>query len=361
LRYGSTTFLTLSNPAYSAASSNLVWSGTVPSTVTIPAGQALSYVISNYQSGVGYRLDYDSSSKPSKIILPTTTVIHISALGVYDAPYPGGNLVSTPLNGSTLHVRVAVTDPFGSYDIYSVALDNDGPGTADDLTTTLIAANVVANDGCTKTYEYIWQTASTPGTYNISATAEEGTEGITDVAATSVTLAVQDTGTPSTAAFTSGSNGPTTNSYAANQTICVLINDADQNTDAAVAESLTAIVTSGTGDSEILTPTNSFIAQEVLPAPIGTNAAAGVPVDKEFMDSRFGAPRFVIEFTSIPGRVYTILYSSSINGPWKAATPSIAANATKTQWCDDGPPKTEAAPLSVSDRFYRVLVAPSNL
>jgi VCBS repeat-containing protein len=106
--------------------------------------------------------------------------------------------------------------------------------------------------------------------------------------------------------------------------------------------------------------TNSFIAQEVLPSPTGTNAASGVPIDREFVDLRIpGSPRFVIEFTSIPGRTYTILYSPSL-GNWKAATPSITANATKTQWYDDGPPKTDSQPLSTTNRFYRVLVAPSN-
>jgi hypothetical protein len=106
--------------------------------------------------------------------------------------------------------------------------------------------------------------------------------------------------------------------------------------------------------------TNSFIVQEVLPASTGTNAAGGVPIDREFMDLRIvGSPRFVIEFTSIPGRSYTILYSSTF-GNWKAATPSITANATKTQWYDDGPPKTDSQPLSATNRFYRVLVAPSN-
>ena len=36
------------------------------------------------------------------------------------------------------------------------------------------------------------------------------------------------------------------------------------------------------------------------------------------------------------------------------------ANATRTQWYDDGPPKTESKPLSATNRFYRVIVAPAN-
>jgi VCBS repeat-containing protein len=106
--------------------------------------------------------------------------------------------------------------------------------------------------------------------------------------------------------------------------------------------------------------TNTFIVEEVLPAATGTNSAVCVPIDKEFMDLRIpGGTRFVIEFTSIPGRTYTILYSGNLT-TWNAATPAITANATKTQWYDDGPPKTDSPPLSVTNRFYRVLVAPAN-
>jgi VCBS repeat-containing protein len=106
--------------------------------------------------------------------------------------------------------------------------------------------------------------------------------------------------------------------------------------------------------------TNSFIAQEVAPVATGTNPVAGVLVDTKFLDSRTVPPRFVIEFASIPGRTYTVLYSSSLNGPYKAATPSITANATRTQWYDDGPPKTDSKPLTATSRFYRVVVAPLN-
>jgi hypothetical protein len=106
--------------------------------------------------------------------------------------------------------------------------------------------------------------------------------------------------------------------------------------------------------------TNSLEAQAVLPATSGTNAATGVPVTRSFIDSRIpGEARFVIEFDTIPGQVYTIIYTDDLQ-TWKAATPSLTANSTRTQWYDDGPPKTESKPLSNGSRFYRVMVAPSN-
>src|SRR5439155_14549026 len=59
--------------------------------------------------------------------------------------------------------------------------------------------------------------------------------------------------------------------------------------------------------------TNSLIAKAVLPATTGTNAAAGVPINRCFLDLRdANSPRFVIEFTTIPGRTYTILYSDDL-------------------------------------------------
>jgi hypothetical protein len=105
--------------------------------------------------------------------------------------------------------------------------------------------------------------------------------------------------------------------------------------------------------------TNTLEAQAVLPGSTGTNAAAGVPIDRVFVDSRIaGDPRFVIEFTTIPGRTYTIIYSDDNFATWQAATPSLTANATRTQWYDDGPPKTESKPFSNASRMYRVIVAP---
>jgi hypothetical protein len=105
--------------------------------------------------------------------------------------------------------------------------------------------------------------------------------------------------------------------------------------------------------------TNSLEAQAALPAPASTNGGSGVVIDRVFLDLRIpGEPRYVIEFTSIPGRTYTIIYSDNGMASWQAATPAITANANRTQWYDDGPPKTTSAPLSITSRFYRVILAP---
>jgi uncharacterized repeat protein (TIGR01451 family) len=109
--------------------------------------------------------------------------------------------------------------------------------------------------------------------------------------------------------------------------------------------------------------TNALAAEGVLPEPkttsTGTNTGPGMNISRVFVDSRQpGNPRLVIEFSSVRGRVYTILYSDDLT-TWKVATPSVTASANVTQWYDDGPPKTESKPLTAGSRYYRVLVAPN--
>ena len=100
----------------------------------------------------------------------------------------------------------------------------------------------------------------------------------------------------------------------------------------------------------------------VMPGITGTNAGTnGINISRAFVDSRPpNAPRFVIEFPSTVGRVYTILYRDSLTSPWKVATPSVTAGANRTQWYDDGPPKTDGPPLNNTSRYYRVIEAPVN-
>jgi len=106
--------------------------------------------------------------------------------------------------------------------------------------------------------------------------------------------------------------------------------------------------------------TNTLEAQSVLPDYNGADGATGVAISRVFIDARNNNNRFVLEFATVPGRTYTIIYSDDQMESWHAATPSITANATRTQWYDDGPPKTSRIPLSNVSRLYRVIVAPAN-
>lgn len=267
LKYGSTTFATLTNPTYNSAAGTLTWSGALASNTTIPAGQAIGLTVTSAQSGVSFTMQFDSTSKPSQIGLPTTTVIDITSFGIYDAPYPGGTLITDAPNGQTVYVRTTVADPFGAADIRQLTV-NITPPTGGVTTVPLTTA--VATSGCTKTYEYTWNTSVVQGQYNVAVTAYEGYEtgaaAITDQASTPFTLNFLDTGTPSKSEFTTGNNGTATTSYSPNATICVRVTDVDQNTNPAVAETITAVIKGGGSDSETVTLTETGVDTGIFTA-----------------------------------------------------------------------------------------------
>lgn len=245
-------------PATVATLYQLDWSGALAAATTVTPGDRIGLTLSNNQTAAGLRLLSDSATYPSHVALPATTVIHVDSVAVYDAPYPAGNPVTTPNNGQVLHVRAVVGDPFGSHDITSLPLVIDGPGASADLATTLTDADVVADDGHLKTYQFSWATTTVAGNYTITATAREGFENaITHSRSTQVNLSPLDLGTPSVTEFTTGPDGPHTLTYNPNETVCVRIRDLDQNQNPAAVETIPAVITSSSGDSEpvILTET----------------------------------------------------------------------------------------------------------
>ena len=237
----------------------LDWNAALASAVNITSGQSLSLSIEN-AGEADFSVLYDSSTYPSKVSLPTNTVIHTDSITVYDAPYPGGSATTAPNLGEKVYVRVTVGDPFGAYDITTVPFTIDAPGAASDVSATLTVANVVETTAATKTYQYVWTTGSIEGPVTISATAKEGYEdAITSSKSTIVTLSSLDLGTPGFATFTTGSNGADTTTYALNEQVAVRVTDIDQNLNATVAETLLATITSSSGDSEEITLTETGI------------------------------------------------------------------------------------------------------
>lgn len=64
----------------------------------------------------------------------------------------------------------------------------------------------------------------------------------------------------------------------------------------------------------------------------------------------------LIEFPSLRGATYSILYSSDLSfSNALSAQPAITAPGDRVEWIDDGPPKTVSPPPSAASRFYRVL------
>jgi hypothetical protein len=121
-----TNILTLTNAAYSGGI--LGWSGTLSTNVNFGAGETTFLVITSAQSGVSFTIQYNSASKPSAVSLPTTTVISLNQLGLYDAPYPGGNLVTNAVNAQTVYIRATASDPFGASDVTKISVFVLDPG-----------------------------------------------------------------------------------------------------------------------------------------------------------------------------------------------------------------------------------------
>ncbi|MDZ4405378.1 GEVED domain-containing protein [Prosthecobacter sp.] len=237
----------------------LDWNTVLASAVNLVSGQSLSLTIAN-AGEADFSVLYDSSTYPSKVSLPTNTVIHTDSIAVYDAPYPGGTATTAPNLGEKVYVRVTVGDPFGAYDITTVPFTIDAPGSASDVSATLTVANVVETTAATKTYQYVWTAGSLEGPVTISATAKEGYENtITSSKSAIVTLSSLDLGTLGFAVFTTGSNGTETTTFALNEQVAVRVTDIDQNINITVAETLLATITSSSGDSEQVTLTETGI------------------------------------------------------------------------------------------------------
>lgn len=98
-------------------------------------------------------------------------------------------------------------------------------------------------------------------------------------------------------------------------------------------------------------PQPVFVAQFAVPV-IPAVSGPVITVDRSM---QLVSGRFLIEFMSTPGVTYVVQYSSDLV-TWKSAIPSITAVANRTQWYDDGPPKTESLPTALGLRFYRVIV-----
>jgi uncharacterized repeat protein (TIGR01451 family) len=98
----------------------------------------------------------------------------------------------------------------------------------------------------------------------------------------------------------------------------------------------------------------TFVAYEAN-APASTGSASG---DAPQIVRILSLPpdRLLLEFTSEPGATYKILYSdnSSFTNA-HLAQPAIVAPADKTQWIDEGPPKTISPLIDATNRFYRVI------
>lgn len=156
----------------------------LPSDTTIPAGDTIELRIRNRHSGTFYLYPYYQNSNCS-LTLDAQTVINVDLVAFYDAPYPGGSLVTAGSASGSVYIRAVVSDPFGSFDISGATLILEGPTgvrVVDGAAMTELAAE---SGGAHKTFEYafpdppaVWPATDLYGTWTARVTAEEGTEGL---------------------------------------------------------------------------------------------------------------------------------------------------------------------------------------
>jgi hypothetical protein len=101
-------------------------------------------------------------------------------------------------------------------------------------------------------------------------------------------------------------------------------------------------------------PTSTLVAELVSSSP--TASPTGVPVGITRQVS-LADGTFLLEFNSLLNRVYYVQYSSDLR-EWKTVIPAINGTGTRTQWLDNGAPKTLSLPSTDSHRFYRMIVLP---
>jgi uncharacterized repeat protein (TIGR01451 family) len=240
LKSGGSVFATLTNPTATSLGGGiyrLSWSGALAANAAVPASQQVVLELTSGEA-TSTQVLYDSSTYPSKVKLPTNTVINVDELAFYDAPYPGGSLVTETSPGQTLYIRAKVSDPFGAYDITGATLDISG------TLVTLDDNDVVASDDASKTYEYAWTVplGTCNDTYPVTITANEGFEDITATAQAEILSICDDFGTPCSAHFLSALGGAIVTTYNGGDTVFMRVVDLDQNLNPAVAETVAVTV-----------------------------------------------------------------------------------------------------------------------
>jgi hypothetical protein len=111
---------------------------------------------------------------------------------------------------------------------------------------------------------------------------------------------------------------------------------------------------------EYFIPDRRVIGQPDLVAEVVAPSQAAEPIGMIFSVNRslrLGDGTFLVEFSSLANRSYSIQYSPDLVN-WKTAVPAIAGNGSWVQWIDSGPPKTETFPTGGQDRFYRIVLLP---
>lgn len=239
----------------------LDFSDTLNADVTVDPGEFLEFIVVNNGS-VPFDILYDSTTYNTCIALPAITVIDVESVQFFDAPFPDGSQVTTASVGEQLYIRTIISDPFGTSDITNPTIQITDPNSLDTFTPNpgdlTSVGTLVDSDTDSVTYEYVWRTGSTEGSYDITVAADEGTEGtVSDSLTQPIILTKEDSGTPSFVEFTSGNDGTSTDTFGASDDICVRLFDFDENENSGLVETVQVTITTTQGDSDVVTLTET--------------------------------------------------------------------------------------------------------
>jgi hypothetical protein len=102
LRAGTNPVITMNNPVFTensgTSNDTLVFTGSLPTPLTISAGTSMKAVVTSSQPGASFRINYDHQTSPSVINLPTTSVIEMGPLEMYMSGLPSPIPLAVPIS-----------------------------------------------------------------------------------------------------------------------------------------------------------------------------------------------------------------------------------------------------------------------
>ncbi len=150
----------------------------IATDVNFAVGDFIRVVVRNIPASNGnIQLRTLQGAVRSELQVQSSTVINVDSIDVYAAASPATTKFLSYTPGSTVYIRATVSDPFGNADISAARIS------ITDSASTLRVNNqsmtsVATPDGATRVYEYQYLVPASPdGVWNISVTADEGTEG----------------------------------------------------------------------------------------------------------------------------------------------------------------------------------------
>ena len=153
----------------------------VNGNISLPPGDALSVTVSNTTNRNNRFIDVVpvSGGNRSRVVLEADTVINVDQVAFYNAPYPAGTTPISVAPGQPIFIRAVVSDPFGSFDITSAALDLEMPNSTPVVSGTAMT-EVADSGGAIKAYEYATTLpiGGPQGTWTATVTAREGSEAL---------------------------------------------------------------------------------------------------------------------------------------------------------------------------------------